>query len=44
MGGARHRDALAALTGTLQFDDAINIQFTNGTTDRPKASRSRIII
>ena len=36
MGGARHRDALAALTGTLQFDDAINIQFTSGTTGSPK--------
>jgi fatty-acyl-CoA synthase len=36
MGGARHRDALAALTGTLQFDDAVNIQFTSGTTGSPK--------
>jgi fatty-acyl-CoA synthase len=36
MGGARHRDALAALAGTLQFDDAINIQFTSGTTGSPK--------
>src|SRR5205085_3803280 len=32
MGGARHRDALAAVTGKLQFDDPINIQFTSGTT------------
>jgi fatty-acyl-CoA synthase len=36
MGGARHRDALAALASTLQFDDAINIQFTSGTTGSPK--------
>jgi fatty-acyl-CoA synthase len=36
MGGARHREALAALTDTLQFDDAINIQFTSGTTGSPK--------
>jgi fatty-acyl-CoA synthase len=36
MGGARHREALAALTKTLQFDDAVNIQFTSGTTGSPK--------
>jgi fatty-acyl-CoA synthase len=36
MGGARHRGALAALASTLQFDDAINIQFTSGTTGSPK--------
>src|SRR4051812_1113443 len=36
MGGARHRDALAELTKTLQFDDAVNIQFTSGTTGSPK--------
>ena len=36
MGGARHRDALAALGKTLQFDDAVNIQFTSGTTGSPK--------
>jgi fatty-acyl-CoA synthase len=36
MGGARHRDALAASTKTLQFDDAVNIQFTSGTTGSPK--------
>jgi fatty-acyl-CoA synthase len=36
MGGARHREALAALAGTLQFDDPINIQFTSGTTGSPK--------
>ena len=36
MGGARHRDTLAALAKTLQFDDAVNIQFTSGTTGSPK--------
>ncbi len=36
MGGARHRDALATLASTLQFDDAVNIQFTSGTTGSPK--------
>ena len=36
MGGAHHRDALATLTKTLQFDDAVNIQFTSGTTGSPK--------
>src|SRR5258708_2423403 len=36
MGGARHRDALTALAKTLQFDDAVNIQFTSGTTGSPK--------
>src|SRR5947208_4838671 len=30
MGGPRHREALAALSKTLQFDDPINIQFTSG--------------
>ena len=47
IGGVRHREALAALTGTLQFDDAINIEFTSGTTVSPKGVRSadrRIII
>src|SRR5437660_3631949 len=32
MGGARHLDTLAELAKTLQFDDAVNIQFTSGTT------------
>ena len=36
MGGARHRETLAALSKTLQFDDAVNIQFTSGTTGSPK--------
>jgi fatty-acyl-CoA synthase len=36
MGGERHRKALAGLGKTLQFDDAVNIQFTSGTTGSPK--------
>jgi fatty-acyl-CoA synthase len=36
MGGAREREALAALATSLQFDDAVNIQFTSGTTGSPK--------
>src|SRR6476661_8825679 len=36
MGGARHRETLAELAETLQFDDAVNIQFTSGTTGSPK--------
>ena len=36
MGSARHREQLAELAETLQFDDAINIQFTSGTTGSPK--------
>ena len=36
MGGARHREQLAALANTLQFDDPVNIQFTSGTTGSPK--------
>jgi fatty-acyl-CoA synthase len=36
MGGPRHREQLAELAKTLQFDDAVNIQFTSGTTGSPK--------
>jgi fatty-acyl-CoA synthase len=36
MGRDRHREALAALSQSLQFDDPINIQFTSGTTGSPK--------
>jgi len=36
MSGARHRETLAELAKTLQFDDAVNIQFTSGTTGSPK--------
>ncbi len=36
MGGARHREQLAALGASLQFDDPVNIQFTSGTTGSPK--------
>jgi fatty-acyl-CoA synthase len=36
MGGARHTAELAELAATLQFDDAVNIQFTSGTTGSPK--------
>jgi len=32
------RARLAAITPTLQFDDAINIQFTSGTTGHPKGA------
>jgi len=36
MGNDRHRDQIKALGETLQFDDAVNIQFTSGTTGSPK--------
>ena len=36
MGGERHRETLAELAKTLQFDDPVNIQFTSGTTGSPK--------
>jgi fatty-acyl-CoA synthase len=36
IGGAGHREALAALGTALQFDDPVNIQFTSGTTGSPK--------
>jgi fatty-acyl-CoA synthase len=36
MGGPRHRETIEALGKTLQFDDAVNIQFTSGTTGSPK--------
>ncbi|HEY8697607.1 MAG TPA: AMP-binding protein [Rhizomicrobium sp.] len=37
-GTADKRDALAAISARLQFDDAINIQFTSGTTGFPKGA------
>ena len=37
-GGNKERDTLADLAGKLQFDDAINIQFTSGTTAFPKGA------
>jgi fatty-acyl-CoA synthase len=36
MGSAQHREQLAELGKLLQFDDAVNIQFTSGTTGSPK--------
>ncbi|UYN93953.1 MAG: AMP-binding protein [Enhydrobacter sp.] len=37
-GGNAERVRLAELAGKLQFDDAINIQFTSGTTGFPKGA------
>ncbi len=38
MGGAAERDSLEELSTLLQPDDAINIQFTSGTTGSPKGA------
>ncbi len=38
LGSDEHRRALAELDATLQFDEAVNIQFTSGTTGTPKAA------
>ena len=35
-GGEAERDELRELASLLQFDDAVNIQFTSGTTGSPK--------
>jgi fatty-acyl-CoA synthase len=38
MGGAAERARMAEIAATLQPDDAINIQFTSGTTGNPKGA------
>ncbi|MGH6931568.1 MAG: AMP-binding protein [Dongiaceae bacterium] len=38
LAGATHRARLDELSGRLQFDDPINIQFTSGTTGFPKGA------
>ncbi len=38
LGGDSQRQQLSALAGELQFDDAINVQFTSGTTGFPKGA------
>lgn len=37
-GGKAEAERIAALSGQLQFDDPINIQFTSGTTGFPKGA------
>jgi fatty-acyl-CoA synthase len=34
----QHRATLETVSAALQFDDAVNIQFTSGTTGQPKAA------
>jgi fatty-acyl-CoA synthase len=36
LGGAAQQQELAQLAKQIQFDDAVNIQFTSGTTGSPK--------